>query len=227
NTPVIILAQGDVTVSGLIDVSGTTAGGSGLSVGQGGPGGFNGGGGARVSAPTDFGGAGSGPGGGGSNVSGSFGTGTAELLYGLPELQLIIGGSGGGGSGRSFFNFSFQHGYRGSGGGGAILIASSGTIDLGSGSTVAIKANGGNGLLSISPVNRTTPGSGGAIRLVTTILRGSRPLDASGGRNNPLSNTDLTTGGNGRIRFESVQPLQFTGTSTPQASVLVNNDPIF
>ena len=133
NTPVIILAQGDVTVSGFIDVSGTTVSGSGLSVGQGGPGGFNGGGGARVSAPTNFGGAGSGPGGGGSNVSGSFGTGTAELVYGLPELQPIIGGSGGGGTG-SFFSLVYGSnvpGFRGSGGGGALLIASSGAIDLG------------------------------------------------------------------------------------------------
>jgi hypothetical protein len=226
NTPVFILATGNVTINGLIDVSGTTAG-DGLFVGQGGPGGFNGGGGARVSAPTNFGGAGSGPGGGDPSAPGNFSTGSAALLYGVPELQPIIGGSGGAGSGRLLFPPPPSNGRSGSGGGGAILIASSGTIDLGTGATLAIIANGGNGFLVPFGFGASKPGSGGAIRLIGSSVRGSRPLVALGGRINPASSTDLTTAGNGRIRIESVAALLYTGTSTPQASTLLNGDPFF
>lgn len=223
NTPVFILAQGDVTISGVIDVSGTAASG-GLSIGKGGPGGFDGGGGARLGAPTNIGGSGSGPGGGGPSTAGSFATGTPTLLYGSAELETIIGGSGGGGSGRP--PMAGFPGLLGGGGGGAILIASSGVIDLGSGSAIVIRASGGNGATGIGS-GKAGAGSGGAIRLIATLLRGTRPMDASGGRNTPVSTVDLSTGPIGRIRIETTQPLQYTGTTTPQASVLVNGDPFF
>jgi len=75
NTPVTILASGDVTIAGTIDVSGSP-GGSGSSQtllapsgGSGGPGGFSGGSGSNGIAST-IGGAGLGPGGGSGNAPG-------------------------------------------------------------------------------------------------------------------------------------------------------------
>jgi len=75
NTPVTILASGDVTIAGTIDVSGSP-GGTGSSQtllapsgGSGGPGGFSGGSGSNGIAST-IGGAGLGPGGGSGNAPG-------------------------------------------------------------------------------------------------------------------------------------------------------------
>ena len=89
NTPVIILATGNVTISGTIDVSGTSslavADGAtgGTPPGQGGPGGYDGG---RGGAPGENrrGGNGLGPGGGGG----------AGILDPYPQV-----GAGGGGGG--------------------------------------------------------------------------------------------------------------------------------
>ncbi len=106
NSPVTILATGDVTISGIIDVTGSAAasgGGSGL----GGPGGYKGGSGSDQVGV--LGGRGLGPGGGegGNDLSyggggGSFGTpGGAHSgpTYGNSILLPLIGGSGGGGGG--------------------------------------------------------------------------------------------------------------------------------
>jgi hypothetical protein len=120
NTPVTILATGNVTIAGTIDVSGS-AGVSGLG-GIGGPGGFSGGSGgpstngSQLSAGVN----GDGPGGGGASGSssqtirsaggGGFGNpgfpgssqdpgvvnGAGGPKYGLPTLLPLIGGSGGG-----------------------------------------------------------------------------------------------------------------------------------
>src|SRR6266571_4303603 len=75
NTPVTILASGDVTIAGTIDVRGAPGGGgSGQTLlapsgGNGGPGGFSGGSGSNGIAST-IGGAGLGPGGGSGNAPG-------------------------------------------------------------------------------------------------------------------------------------------------------------
>src|SRR5262249_16110159 len=91
NTPVYILAQGDVTVSGVIDVSG--GGGSpGGRAAAGGPGGYNGGLGGVYNEALASAGSGLGPGGGISESVGSF--------VGIRELLPLVGGGGGGG-GRS------------------------------------------------------------------------------------------------------------------------------
>src|SRR5438132_9969082 len=115
NTPVTILASGDVTIAGTIDVSGAPGGGgSGQTLltpngGRGGPGGFDGGSGSNGIVSTT-GGAGLGPGGGAGGVlfvsnSGGGGVGTAGggggqgsgggPAYGTPTLLPLIGGSGG------------------------------------------------------------------------------------------------------------------------------------
>ncbi|MBI3414806.1 MAG: hypothetical protein HY043_05705 [Verrucomicrobia bacterium] len=153
NTPVYLLATGDVAISGGIDVSaGNASGGNG---GLGGPGGFDGGQGAYQGHPD---GDGQGPGGGKNGFGGGFG-------YGNSQLSPLIGGSGGSASGTG-----------GGGGGGAILIASNTKVSLfgdgGSGGTVT--ALGGSGHQS-PPYSGG--GSGGAIRIVAPVVEGSGALD--------------------------------------------------
>lgn len=197
NTPVILLVQGDVEIEGFIDINGGRGDPSGNG-GVGGPGGYSGGNGVVPGAPTTFGGAGSGPGGGSAGVDGTFATGPLpNLIYGNPQLQPLIGGSGGGALGSPVFG--------GSGGGGALLIASSGTLDLRGGSVIV--ANGG---FILTSSGQASSGSGGAIRLVATRITGSGVLNALGN----FGGTNV-----GRIRLESAQPMQFTGISNPAASV--------
>jgi hypothetical protein len=199
NTPVTILATGNVTISGQLFVSGST--GSGRLGGQGGPGGFRGGnGGSYLDAP--YGTPGDGPGGGaggssstangigggggggffqngGNGNSSNGGTGgTGGLRYGTRTLLPLIGGSGGGGSG---IGASSQNvGSGGGGGGGAILIASSTSIVFGAGALFekeGVYARGGN---QVGDDNQGG-GSGGAIRLVANTISGSPCLDVAGG----------------------------------------------
>ncbi len=164
--PVVWLIQGDCVVAGTIDVSGKSA--NGTVGGAGGPGGWRGG---NIDMP------GLGPGGGDRGQSGSYGTTGclegwnrrgSESLYGNEYLIPLLGGSGGGG------NTSVA----GSGGGGAILIAASGQISL----TGGIAANsgswptGGNWDSGLSD----SSGSGGAVRLVSTIILGNGSVSCGG-----------------------------------------------
>jgi hypothetical protein len=102
-------------------------------------------------------------------------------------LVPIVGGSGGAGSNCV-----------GRGGGGAILIASSGSIQV----SGAIQAFGNHaGICSIGY------GSGGAIRLVANAANVTGTLNASGAQNNP-----------GVVRVEAPPgALTFTGSSYPAA----------
>jgi hypothetical protein len=208
NTPVYMLATGDVTIAGTIDVSGSYAG-SPQVVGSGGPGGFDGG---RQQAR------GLGPGGGmpgtstcifgsgaGHSTSGAqpanLGTscGAAGSTYGNAELQPLMGGSGGGGF--------YSEDYSGGGGGGAILVASSGKVTI----TGAINASGGRG------GNAGGGGSGGSIRIVANTISGNGALVITGGAG-PRGGND---GGAGRIRLEAyatdrtVGPVYVTAKPAP------------
>jgi len=206
NSPVYMLATGDVTIAGTINVNGDNA--TSTITGKGGPGGFNGGygGGTTVS-----GGKGLGPGGGnpginangnigggggggfghaGSNGSGTNG-GTGGSTYGNVKLLPLIGGSGGGGGTKGSIFGTWYPGGSGGGGGGAIVIASSTTITL----TGTITANGGSGY---GPVNGAG-GSGGAIKLVANTISGNGVLNALGG----AGNNSGGSGGYGRIRIEA------------------------
>ena len=119
NTPVYLLAVGDVVIEGVIKVTGTN--GNGIDGARGGPGGFAGGDRSRQGiAPA---GDGRGPGGGVAGASGNF--------LGSPLLIPLVGGGGGGGTASA----------NGAGGGGAILLASSTLVRLNAGSR--INANGG------------------------------------------------------------------------------------
>lgn len=204
NTPVYLLATSNVTVQGIIDVSGKAA--VGVTPGDGGPGGFDGGLPGLAGTPP---GAGYGPGGGksgGSNphCGGSPGEAGAGLysvnatpyytnngaVYGSPLLVPLVGGSGGGGG-------SGAPGISGGGGGGAVLIASSTQIVI----SGTVKANGGEGLVVFGgfPCQqffRLGPGSGGAVRIVAPVVNGSGNLSATG----PVGNS-------GRIRVETLDRL--------------------
>jgi len=185
NTPIYLLATGDVIINGTIDVSGSGGGfGASLNGGAGGPGGFDGG---------RAGGDGHGPGGGRTgvdgNVTNSAGSGTYSApdspnnspttnrgaVYGSPLLVPLVGGSGGGGNQSS----------GGGGGGGAILIASSTRIVVTASGTILSSGGGG-------PFARNG-GSSGAIRLVAPAVQGNASLSFYG-----------EFGGDGRCRVDTI-----------------------
>ena len=193
NTPVYVLAQGDVVVNGVIDVSGAQAPGSPPIGGVGGPGGFDGGkpGFGAGFPPGD----GYGPGGGGGGITGAgeaaaggagYGTpgggGTSAFKgasYGSPLLIPLMGGSGGGGD-------TGTPGAGGGGGGGAILIASNTRIVVAAGGRV--DAMGGNWRATSH-----NAGSGGAVRLLAPRVEGAGIVRVEGGSSG---------GGHGRIRVD-------------------------
>jgi hypothetical protein len=242
NTPVTILATGNVTLAGFIDIAGafggvvrfnsTVIGGNG---GSGGPGGFDGGSGAAALVAT-IGGAGLGAGGGtGSNgqsgggaggaghlVAGAAGAGTGAgaggAAYGTPLLLPLVGGSGGGGGGAVATN----SGGGGGGGGGALLIASSGTISL----TGQIQAQGGNGASATGPgVTAGGGGSGGAVRLIASTITGTTGLvNVAGGR----GGAGTAVGGNGsagRVRIEAFTNSVAVNVGTSTLGVLSSGAP--
>jgi hypothetical protein len=201
NTPVHILATGDVTILGDIAVNGGS--GNQTSGGLAGPGGFDGGNPASVSTPPGDGyGPGSGRSGtiGDSSAVGAAGAGAYAMpptinstnkgaVYGSALLLPLVGGSGGGGT-------QGNPGYGGGGGGGAILIASNTRISFGN-SASSITALGG--ATSGNPNNNT--GSGGAIRLVApSIVANGASLQVLGG--NGYNGSSVS--GPGRIRIDAL-----------------------
>lgn len=235
NTPVTILASGDVTITGTISLNGNSA--IGIYPATGGPGGFGGG----YGGPINFsGGRGMGAGGGSqSNYftcwfncglwscasgtcsdgggGGGFGSGGGNsqnysglggIVYSNDRIIPLIGGSGGGGGGGN----SFYVGGGGGGGAGTVLIVSSGTVNV----TGAIYANGGNGANAGSDSNPSSGsgggGSGGAIKLVANKITGNGTISANGGGAG-TTGIDGGGGGSGRIRLEANELLRTTGTS--------------
>ncbi|MFN0086215.1 MAG: hypothetical protein ACKVX9_12580 [Blastocatellia bacterium] len=237
NTPVTILATGNVTINGTISVAGadtSTRNVIGAPGGLGGPGGFNGGRGGTLyeGFTTGLSGDGPGGGGGGGSVSGNNvgsgggggfalpgGNGVGQnagsvigqggLSYGTRTLLPLIGGSGGGGGGAT----TTLSGTAGGGGGGAILIASSGTIAFGA--SANILANGGGGYLSTSAVPRGGGGSGGAIRLIANLISGGPDLDVSGGGGGTTGTLNGGAGSHGYIRVEAFNYSNFDPNVSP------------
>lgn len=222
NTPVIILASGNINIAGTIDLSGSPGSASifggppDSGVGVGGPGGFDGGrGGFSVEffrSATSGDGPGGGAGGAGSTVQhqtfgagGSFQSsglipvaGKAGIQYGTRSLVPLIGGSGGGGSAGG----SGGNGAGGGGGGGALLLASSGTITFGHHTTNMLKSQGGN-----SAGGGAGGGAGGAFRIVANTITGRLSINVLGG-----SGT-FSAGGNGFFRVEACSFIGFEPTS--------------
>lgn len=247
NTPVTLLASGDVVVEGTLHVSaGWSApvgaagdgniGDDGLP-GEGGSGGYSGGRGGE--AGTHIGGAGHGPGAGrgGSYYSscgvgsggggGGFGTAGADNTKWSSHAASAEGGSAygselilplvGGSGGGGAGGGEQFHGSGGGGGGGAILIAASGTVRI----TGAIRADGGgSGAADGSSVGGTGGGgSGGAIRIVATRIEGNGAMTARGGAvgTHPIARCRGGIGGAGRIRLEA-ETFSRTAGTTPDFS---------
>jgi len=215
NTPVTILATGDVIIAGAIDVSGAAAV-SGIP-GRGGPGGFDGGVGGQGFGSSPDGTPGGGPAGGQGGVvgigtlpgsgsgagHGTPGTGNGAAVpgggtYGVQSLFPLVGGSGGGGG----VGGPLSSGPAGGGGGGALVIASSGTITLNvsfvSRGLYARGFSGSSKAVGLAQNVASGCGSGGSIRLVAnTIITNGAQLDVR-------SVCSLgVVGGWGRIRVEA------------------------
>ncbi len=236
NPPVTILATGDVTINGTINLNGGDA--SNSVPGAGGPGGFDGAqGGLAYQSGKNGGGPGGGRGGaartnasfGGGNgggagyflAGGTGGTtevsapgGSGGIVYGNEKIFPAIGGSGGGGGGGTTLYGSGD----GGGGGGSLVVASSGAIAING----IIVADGGKGS---SPVVGCANcggggggGSGGSIRLLANTISGNGTLSAVGGTGGRGYNFYGGTGSVGRIRIEAATLLR-TGTTTPPPSL--------
>jgi len=233
NTPLTILATGDVTVNGAIGVNGSN--GNYLIPGAGGLGGFDGG---QGGAAYNIGKRGEGPGGGNGgaarpendNLSGGGGGGgfatagsTGGTFYGdtpggaggytYANERIIpsIGGSGGGGAGGT----NTYVGGAGGGGGGAIVIASSGTITV----VGSITANGGSGANGDGGnySGGGGGGSGGSIRLIANTISGNGTITANSGGGGSSGWTPGGAGGTGRIRLEASNVLRTAATSPPMS----------
>lgn len=209
NTPVFMLATGDISISNAnILVDGAAGTSNPPAGGAGGPGGFEGGDPGVQSIPP---GAGHGPGGGAGGDAGVAGTAATSAgaasyadtpqqastsdgaVYGSPLLVPLVGGSGGGGGVGS----DTSPGQGGSGGGGAILLASSTRIEINAGGGIFARA--GN-----NSFPHTGQASGGAIRLVAPRVLGNATMDVGGGSGGVnVNNGDR--GGNGRIRIDTIE----------------------
>jgi hypothetical protein len=229
NTPVTMLATGDITIAGTVHVNGVSGFGLVCSVsaptinpgGRGGPGGFAGGQSGMKGLSNNPGSAGYGPGGGNPGVN----TSTVQGgTYGAPpsfvSLIPLFGGSGGGGTNGSNGDSSICIpvtpfvGASGSGGGGAILMASTTKITV----TGLIAANGAG---ANQCPGITANGSGGAIRLVAPEISVPGAIQALG----------VTTGicpsgsGPGRIRIETLAPGPMISINPP-ASIVSSLGPV-
>lgn len=225
NTPVYLLATGDVFIGGTLNVSGGNGSSNPAMAGVGGPGGFSGGLPGMGTMPP---GAGQGPGGGKGGYwdndrvtqagAGAYGDqgywwtcnvgsgartwGRNGTTYGGPLLIPLVGGSGGGGTWG-------QPGTGGGGGGGAILVGSATSITVGG----SILARGGTGAMPCTGNWQSTPmnasGSGGAIRLVAPVVRGAGVISVAGART-----PDCSCAGNGtaygRIRIDALTRNEMT-----------------
>ncbi len=226
NTPVRILATGDVVINGTISVSGKD-GANGIiglgnfGFGAAGPGGFSGGFNGAFGSSA-FGTYGLGRDGG----DGSFGgAGGRYPTTNYEHLTLLPGGSGGGG-GRGGAITSVapggSSGGAGGGGAGALLVASSTKIVLNG----LVKADGGKGGNGIDKSSGGGGGSGGGIRMVASRIEGAGTLSAAGGAGgvrgsagtSGSDNANGVVGGVGLIRMEALT-LTFTGTASPAASI--------
>lgn len=228
NTPVTILATGNVTIAGLIDVSGLP--GTTVAGGLGGPGGFNGGSGGPVTtavnnifpyspgvngdgpgggrgggSPTETNNAGTGGGGGysapGSSGSSIFDPTVTHAPGGPPYgLPILLPLIGGSGGGGETGR-SIQGG-GGGGGGGAMLIASSGVIHFPGGGFSRIQASGGSGLAMHAG---SGGGSGGAVRLIANTISGDLRINVAGGSPGVISSGIAGgVGGGGYLRIEGL-----------------------
>jgi len=230
NTPVTMLASGNVMIAGTIDIIGASGGGAtvgtglGSNGGTGGAGGFDGGaGGNGVISNTGGSGLGFGGGGGatitdltftpthglggggggfaGTGADGGVRSGSVTALGGAPYgTPILLPIIGGAGGGGGGAPSGFT-GAGGGGGGGALLIAASGTITL-TGNLLTPGGRGGNHNPSFTRPGGGGGGSGGAIRLAATTIAGNGgTINVSGGAGGSGSQVFAIGGGGGGGRI--------------------------
>lgn len=204
NTPVYLLATGDVEIAGTIDVSGGNP--TSVAGGIGGPGGFDGGVPGIAGSP---GGDGLGPGGGragagsGATVAGGGSYGSRNSctncgeIYGSQLMFPMLGGSGGG----ARTDASNQGG---GGGGGALLLASSTRVSCNRNFCIDASGGVGSGFLG--------GGSGGAVRVVAPRIDGTGSVITSGGS---------SVAGSGRVRFDLIDRSGFGSVSFSSVAATV------
>lgn len=249
NTPVTLLASGNVTIIGTIDVQGQNGNSYQASLGfggrppggLGGPGGFDGGSGGSKFDPFLSGASGDGPGGGGGgNFSGTTagggggggffsngapGDSTNTTLIGPGGLRygtktlLPLIGGSGGGGGAGSTS---EYGGPGGGGGGAIVIASSGTIAFGSGGNVVAQGGFAENIASSGFSCGSSgggAGAGGAIRLVATSISGNGTFNVLHGGTRICSVARGGDGSKGYVRIEAYNYNNWTPVFFPDNSV--------
>ena len=221
NTPLTILSQTDITISGSVggytvnffvrgwDGKSPAGGAPSLSVpgGFGGPGGFNGGTSGNGGTTPSDGAPGFGPAGGAAgHVSADYLTllatsATATALN--PSLSPLTGGSGGGGgagvSGTVPANCGAPNfaGGGGGGGGGGLLLAATGKVTFGPNSTT--DARGGQGASTQNACGYGGGGAGGNIRVVASLIEGNGSINVVGG----VRGNGTQPAAGGYVRFEA------------------------
>ena len=179
--PLAIVALGDITVLGTIDVhaTGDQAYGGGFQSTQNGQKGAGPGGGP---AATGVGGTTLGAGAGGGSYCGKGGQGALEMNapapagaatagYGTPEIVPLVGGSSGGSG-------SFGAGA----GGGAVQLVAFGAFSMAAGSSINVGGGGGQPAVSSNTGdNSGGGGSGGSILIEATSVQIAGTLAANGG----------------------------------------------
>jgi hypothetical protein len=189
NTPVYLLASGDITVEGVIGVSGGNGGTN--YAGAGGPGGFDGGGAgyAEIQPGTGHGPGGGVPDAGASHATDGYYNGSGSR-YGSKLLLPLVGGSGGGGG-------SGSPGNGGGGGGGAILLASDTRVHIFQGTfSYNYPAGTYNGRVTARGAYGHRGGSGGAVRIVAPRVTGNGYVECDG----------ASYGGQGYLRIDTAEP---------------------
>ena len=212
NTPVYVLATGDIAIAGTVRVNGGNGGT--LVGGAGGPGGFDGGG-PGLGRPRPSAGYGPGAGLGGASNSpfcnsldtpgaaaystvSSHASSNDGKTYGSPLLVPLVGGSGGGGAPWG----------GGGGGGGAIILASNTKVHI----TGTVQALGALGSPTPSGF-RCNNGSGGGIRIIAPVVSGPGTVNVTGGSSHEIA-------GSGRVRIDFIDASQATLTISPNNGVL-------
>ena len=164
HAPVVWLVSGDVTVNGTISLDGQYSSLNQTNTAEPGPGGFRGG----TTIMSGF-----GPGGGYSSYNyyqggyNGYGYYSTTYAYGNQQIVPLIGGSGAG---------AVVYGSYSAGGGGAILIASSGTINING----SVHANAGLVYYNPPYYPATYYAAGGAIRLIAGQLSGNGSIAVTG-----------------------------------------------
>ncbi len=228
NTPVTMLATGDVSIAGTVNLDGTKGTFGIVSQGfvpgkPGGPGGFAGGAGGMGGLTNTFGSPGLGPGGGlpvTTNTSAQYGQYGASGTF--VSLIPLFGGSGGAGGAQFNSSGTLITGEPGAGGGGAIVIASTTKITI-AGTGVITARGGDHASAALTNFQQTGGvGSGGAIRLVAPQITNQGTLVAAGGR---VQAQNFEVGGTGRIRAEAFVFGPF-GITSPTASLANQPGPV-